>query len=89
MKTDFFKWFLRGWIAVVSAAAFVTGWLFLGHAAKPVSTVDAAVGPQPQLTPLPTLVPLTSDNRSGSTLQPFSQRAVPQFSQPMFRSRGS
>lgn len=91
MKSNRFKWFIRLWLGVASLAAFISGWLFLGHSGKPVDAAGAgANAAQPQIAPLPTLAPLPSINsRSGSAMQPFTQLPVQQFARPVFRSRGS
>lgn len=94
-KTNWFKIFVRLWIGLTSLAAFIGGWIFLGHSGKPVSAASLnaqdAAGQVQSLQPLPTLEPLPSLD-SGSTVQQFSNQ--PSFQQnfnftPRFRTRGS
>lgn len=91
MKSNLFKWLIRAWIALVSVVAMIAGWAFFGHSAGPVTAGTTTNTNQTELEALPTLAPLPSSNssRSGSNIQPFTQRSVPQLSQPTFRSRGS
>jgi hypothetical protein len=89
MKRAWFRILYRGWIALTSFAVFIGGWAFLGHAGKPAASnlgVDNSSG---ALAPLPTLAPLPSLD-DGSTIRVLPQQSPSiQFSQPVFRTRGS
>lgn len=77
------KFGLRFWIAATSLLSFVTGWIMLAHAPKPVQTnrsATVAATPLPTLAPLP---PLSEFDSGGGNLQD-----QPLFdSQPRSRSR--
>jgi hypothetical protein len=98
MKNKAFQTLLKVWITVASVAAFLFGWIVLGHSGKPVSA-SASTTPldttTSQLAPLPTLPPLPSLSSSGgNTLQalPLIQSQVQQPSSsflPRLRTRGS
>jgi hypothetical protein len=89
MKKTWFRFLLRGWLALTSMFVFIGGWAVLGHSAKPAAdnlVMDNSAG---QLAPLPTLAPLPElDN--GSTIQMLPQQSPSVlFTQPRFRTRGS
>jgi hypothetical protein len=88
MKMKPFQNLLKFWIAAGSLAAFMGGWIILGHSGKPVEP-GLAVGDTSaaQLAPLPTLAPLASG--SARSLQPLTQSPNTSFAQPRFRTRGS
>ena len=98
MKTKAFQTLLKIWITVASLAAFLFGWIVLGHSGKPVAantsatTLDPAANTAsystlPTLPPLPTL----SNNSSSNTLQALPQvQSQPSTSfLPRLRTRGS
>jgi hypothetical protein len=97
MKMKPFQNLLKTWIAIGSMAAFMGGWIILGHSGKPVDTsviagTNTTDTTTSQLAPLPTLAPLGSvGNSAGSSInvQPLAQSPVTNFSQPRFRTRGS
>jgi hypothetical protein len=87
-KNNWFRWLIRTWIGLISLAAFLFGWIFLGHSGKPVDASSQNVPPG-NVVPLPTLAPLPSLN-DGSFTQPLPQQQPSiQFARPMFRTRGS
>jgi hypothetical protein len=86
-KNNAFRWFIRAWIGLTTLAAFIFGWIFLGHSGKPVSAGVQTSLPG-EVAPLPTLAPLPSLN-DGSFAQPSAQQPSIQFARPMFRTRGS
>lgn len=92
MKKNWFRFFLRIWIAITSLVGFVGGWIFLGHSGKPAAiTTAAAASSNAAISPLPTLAPLPSldDLNAGSTgFQQLPQQTFT-FSAPRFRTRGS
>jgi hypothetical protein len=95
MNIKIFRFFLKIWIVLGSLAAFLGGWIMLGHSGKPVTDVQAAdPNAASQLAPLPTLAPLPSLS-SGSTssqgLQPLAQQPSSGSStfRPRLRTRGS
>lgn len=86
MKNTWLRNLIKIWIVVTSAAAFLVGWILLGHSGKPVQA--GALGqPAQQLAPLPTLAPLP-DLSSGTGLQPMQQQPSFNFSPRLF-TRGS
>ena len=77
MNIKIFRIFLKIWIVLGSLAAFLGGWVMLGHSGKPVSSVQAAdpnANSTSQLAPLPTLAPLPSLS-SGSNSLPYDRGA--------------
>jgi hypothetical protein len=99
MKTKPFQTLLKVWITVASLAAFLFGWIVLGHSGKPVTSSSASAASTTsseaavQLAPLPTLAPLAPVG-STTTLQTLpqiqSQAQQPSSSfTPRFRTRGS
>jgi len=94
MKMKPFQNLLKTWIAVGSMAAFMGGWVILGHSGKPVDTSTVSItfdNSTSPLAPLPTLAPLGATTSSSRNLQPLTQSQVPStsFTQPRFRTRGS
>jgi hypothetical protein len=89
-KNNVFRWLIRAWIGLVSLAAFLFGWMFLGHSGKPVSAGAQNI-PAGEVVPLPTLAPLPPLNDGSSISQQPSQQQQPliQFARPMLRTRGS
>ncbi len=98
MKTKAFQTLLKVWITIASVAAFLFGWIVLGHSGKPVAansgttTTDPSTN-APSYTTLPTLPPLPNlgTSSSGSSLQALPQtQSQPSTSfLPRFRTRGS
>ena len=77
------KFGLRFWIAVSSLLSFVTGWIMLAHAPKPVQTNRSslvAATPLPTLAPLP---PLSEFDSAGGNFQDQPLSSI----QPHSRSR--
>lgn len=71
MKQNLFRSFLRWWIALTSLAAFLTGWLVLGHFTGNTTASSTSSSPAAaELSPLPTLEPLPSVN-SSSVMRPL------------------
>lgn len=92
MNIKLFRFFLKGWIVLASLAAFVGGWVMLGHSGKPVAAQPQEL-PASQLAPLPTLAPLPSLNSSNTNnsnlgLQSLPQQPTASF-RPRLRTRGS
>lgn len=97
--------FLRIWMTILSVAAFLFGWVVVGHSAKPAplggssvaasgdTTSNSGGSTLPQLAPLPTLAPLPAIGQSsGGQLQQLpSVSSAPStfFAQPRLRTRGS
>ncbi len=100
MSMKIFRFFLKIWIVLGSLAAFLGGWVLLGHSGKPVA-VQAGTSPTggsapanvSQLAPLPTLAPLPSLSSSPSQgLQPLAQQPSTSSAttiRPRLRTRGS
>ena len=82
-----YKAFLHFLITLVSAFAFLTGWVTLAHSLKPVQPVK-----QEALAPLAPLPPIgltgSSSSSNGNGFQTFSP-APRARSQSMFVTRGS
>jgi hypothetical protein len=78
MKPSFMRILLRWWIALTSLAAFLTGWVVLGHFQGSVSASSSST-PAAELAPLPTLEPLPSLD-SSQVMRPL------QLQQPSFSS---
>ncbi len=80
------KFGLNFWITITSVASFLTGWILLAHAPKPIQNNSS---PRVEVAPLPTLEPLAplSDFNSGfNNAQPQAQSS-PFFNfQPRRRS---
>lgn len=99
MKTKPFQTLLKVWITVASLAAFLFGWIVLGHSGKPVtsasagSTTSSTTNLSSQLAPLPTLAPLAPlGSSTGLQSLPQVQTQVQQPASnftPRFRTRGS
>jgi len=95
-KQTGFRAALRFGIAGTSLAAFLAGWILLGHSDKPAALVGTSTGSAQgagsaagELAPLPTLAPLSELNNSPSTrLQPVPRQDF-SFAQPRLRTRGS
>lgn len=88
MKMKPFQNLLKTWIAVGSMAAFMGGWIILGHSGKPVDvSAAAAANNTTTLASLPTLAPLSST--TSRSLQPLAQSPNASVSVPRFRTRGS
>ena len=81
------KFGLNFWITITSVLSFLTGWILLAHAPKPVqnnSSSLANVAPFPTLQPLAPLSDLNSDQ---NVAQP--QQSIPFLNfQPPQRSSG-
>ncbi len=77
MKQNFIRPLLRWWITLTSVAAFVTGWVVLGHFNNGASA-DPAASPA-QASSLPTLAPLPT-LESAPSMRPI------QVAQPSFQS---
>jgi len=89
----FLKLGIRFWITITSVLSFLTGWILLAHAPKPMPSSSGATT---VATPLPTLEPLNSPSRFGSDDDNFQNQ--PLFSvqpntrsqfRPSFRTGGS
>ena len=78
------KFGLNFWITITSVVSFLTGWILLAHAPKPIqNTVDARVS----VTPLPTLEPLAPLSDSNSGFNNSQPQSSPFFNfQPRRRS---
>lgn len=87
MKITWFRTLIKIWIALTSLAAFLAGWILLGHSGKPVS---ASAASQPaQIAPLPTLAPIAPLDSNSTGLQPMpAQQPSFQFL-PRMRTMGS
>ena len=78
----FLKFGLHFWIVITSVLSFLTGWILLAHAPKPVqSNVSTSVS----ATPLPTLEPLAPLSSFNSDANNFQSSPFPGF-QPRRRS---
>ena len=83
---------LRFWITLTSLISFVTGWILLAHAPKPVAAASAS---STSATPLPTLEPLRplnefqsgDDNMQSQPLFDFQPRS--RQPRPFFSTGGS
>jgi hypothetical protein len=105
MKTKAFQTLLKIWITVASVAAFLFGWIVLGHSGKPAAssasidtsttgstdtTTSSQLSALPTLPPLPTLSPNNSANSSTLKALPQTQSQAPSTSfLPRMRTRGS
>ncbi len=81
------KFGLNVWITITSVVSFLTGWILLAHAQKPVQQNNTS--PLVSAAPLPTLEPLAplSDFNSGSNSTVQQPQSSPFFNfQPRRRS---
>ena len=84
---------IRFWITITSVLSFLTGWIMLAHAPKPIQT---NAGSNRIVTPLPTLEPLNpsigfgsdEDNFQNPSLFSIEPSTRSQF-RPSFRTGGS
>ncbi len=80
------KFGLNFWITITSVVSFLTGWILLAHAPKPIQSNSAS---RIEAAPLPTLEPLAplSDFNSGqNSVQPQSSPFFNFQPQPRQRS---
>lgn len=72
------KFGLNFWITITSVVSFLTGWILLAHAPKPVQNNSSS---RVEVAPLPTLEPLAplSDFNSSSDNPQSQTQSVPFF----------
>jgi hypothetical protein len=84
---------LRIWIAAVSVASFLMGWIMFAHSGKPVSILGQSSQLQPvqatPLPPIPTLPPLNDLQLNTQNIQPLPQPQPQMLFQPRLRTGGS
>jgi hypothetical protein len=89
----FLKIGIRFWITITSVVSFLTGWVMLAHAPKPVqpsSTSTDVATPLPTLEPLNPLSTFGSDEGNVQNQPLFSvQPSVRSQFRPGFRTGGS
>ena len=99
MKTKAFQTLLKAWITIASVAAFLFGWIVLGHSGKPVnantvsttldtSSTTSSVSALPTLPPLPTLGTSSSNSNTLQALPQIQSQPSTSFL-PRLRTRGS
>lgn len=90
MNMKIFRIFLKIWIVLGSLAAFVGGWVMLGHSGKPVAAQASDSNGAGQLAPLPTLAPLSTLGSGSQGLQSLGQQPSSSSTfRPRLRTRGS
>ena len=84
---------IRFWITVTSVVSFLTGWIMLAHAPKPVQASSASINNSASLPTLEPLRPLSDVGSDEDNVQnqPFfsGQPGVASQFRPAFRTGGS